>query len=131
MVQGSAKDHPYVRLLDRIVAAAEAGDPTGIDGVYTPDAVIWHSHDGRETTVEQNKKLLVAIDRIIADRSYDDRRVWVWDDGVAQTHTLRGTRRSDGAPIELHAVVICSVRDGMINRLDEYIDPEESAQMRA
>ncbi|MBI1378393.1 MAG: ketosteroid isomerase [Frankiales bacterium] len=129
-MQGSAKDHEYVKLLDRIIAAAEAGDPSDIDNVYAPDAVIWHSHDGKESTVEQNKKLLVAIDRIIADRVYDDRRVWVWDGGVAQTHTLRGTRRSDGAPIELHAIVVCQVSDGRITRLDEYIDPEESAQMR-
>ena len=130
-MQGSAKDHEYVKLLDRIVAAAEAGDPAGLQEVYTPDAVIWHSHDNKETTFDQNMKLLVGMDRILADREYTDRRVWVFDGGVAQTHTLRGRRRSDGEPVALHAIVVCTVVDGRISRLNEYIDPEESARLRA
>lgn len=129
-MQGSAKDHPYVKLLDRIVEAAQAGDPAGLDEVYTPDAVIWHSHDGKTQTLAQNMRLLVAIDAILADREYADRRVWVWEGGVTQTHTLRGTRRSDGVPVELHAVVVCQVSDGQISRLDEYLDPVEAAELR-
>jgi ketosteroid isomerase-like protein len=131
VTHGSTQDHEYVRLLDRIVAAAEAGDPAGIDDVYAPGAVIWHSHDNRETTVEQNKKLLVALDRVIADRVYDERRVWVYDGGVTQTHTLRGVRRSDGVSIELHAVVVCAVENGRITRLAEFLDPAEAASVRA
>jgi hypothetical protein len=37
--------HEYVRLLDRIIAAAEAGDPSDLENVYWPDAVIWHNHE--------------------------------------------------------------------------------------
>ena len=45
--------HEYVRLLDRIIAAAEAGDPSDLENVYWPDAVIWHNHDNRAQTVQQ------------------------------------------------------------------------------
>lgn len=129
-MQGSAQNHEYVTLLNRIVAAAQAGDPTGLEEVYTPDAVIWHSHDNKETTFEQNMKLLVAMDKILYDREYADRRVWVFEGGVAQSHTLRGRRRSDDELVELHAMVVCEVTDGRISRLNEYIDPEESARLR-
>lgn len=119
--------HPNVQLLDRIIVAAEAGDATDIYDVYAPDAVIWHNHDLREQTVEQNARVLVAMDRWVADRTYTDRRVMAFDGGAVQQHVLRGTRRSTGEEVALHACVVIQVNeDGRITRLDEYFDSAEA-----
>ncbi|KAA1422983.1 nuclear transport factor 2 family protein [Mumia zhuanghuii] len=120
--------HPYVVLLDRIIAAAEAGDATDLYDVYADGAVIWHNHDNREQTVERNAKVLEAMPRFVSDRTYTDRQIQVFDGGVVQQHVLRGVNRESGEKVALHACVVVRVNDeGRITRLDEYIDSAEAA----
>jgi ketosteroid isomerase-like protein len=122
--------HPYVQLLDRITAAALAGDATDLFDIYADDAVIWHNHDNREQTVAQNARLLERMPQWVADREYADRRIQVFEGGVVQQHVLTGTRISTGEPIALHACVVVKVNDeGKITRLDEYIDSAEAAKL--
>ncbi len=120
--------HPNIVLLDRIIAAAEAGDATDLADIYAPDAVIWHNHDDKETTVEQNGRLLEGMARWVSDRRYTERRVSAFDGGAVQQHVLRGTRVSTGEEVALHACAVITVNDdGKITRLDEYIDSAEAA----
>lgn len=120
--------HPNIVLLDRILAAAEAGDATDLADIYAPDAVIWHNHDLKETTVAQNGRLLEGMGRWVADRRYTERRVTAFEGGAVQQHVLRGTRVSTGEEVALHACVVITVEDGTITRLDEYFDSAEAAQ---
>ena len=121
--------HPYVQLLDRIIAAAQAGDPADLFNVYAPDAVIWHNHDGVEQTVEQNAKVLRRISERVTDREYTERRIQLFEGGVVQQHVLRGTNVRTGEPVTLHACVVVTVgEDGRIQRLDEYLDSAEAAR---
>jgi ketosteroid isomerase-like protein len=123
--------HPHVQLLDRIIAAAQAGDASDLFEIYAEDAVIWHNHDNAEQTVAQNAKLLEAMPRWVANREYADRSFHVFEGGVVQQHVLRGTRISTGEAVELHACVVVQVNDeGRITRLDEYIDSGEAANFR-
>ena len=123
--------HPYEILLDRIVAAAEAGDATDLFDIYAEDAVIWHNHDDKETTVQQNAKLLEAMDGWVADRKYTERVMHVFDGGIVQQHVLRGVHRRTGEPVALHACAVVTVGpDGRITRLDEYLDSAEAARLR-
>lgn len=122
--------HPYVQLLDRITAAALAGDATDLFNIYTDDAVIWHNHDNREQTVAQNAKLLERMPQWVSDREYADRRFRIFEGGIVQQHTLKGTRISTGEPIALHACVVVQVNeDGRITRLDEYLDSAEARKL--
>ena len=82
--------HPHVQLLDRIIAAAEAGDATDLFSIYADDAVIWHNHDNREQTVAENAVVLEKMHTWVRDRSYDDRRIQVFDGGVVQRRRDRG-----------------------------------------
>ena len=120
--------HPNIVLLDRIITAAEAGDASYLANIYHPDAVIWHNHDLKDTTVEQNGRLLEAMGRWVSDRKYTERRISAFEGGAVQQHVLRGTRNSTGEEIALHACVVITVEDGKISRLDEYIDSAEAAQ---
>lgn len=119
--------HPNIALLDRIVVAAEAGDPADLFDIYAPDAVIWHNHDNRVQTVQQNARMLEGMSRWVSDRRYTERRVTAFDGGAVQQHVLRGTRVSTGEEVALHACVVIQVdAEGRISRLDEYIDSEEA-----
>lgn len=123
--------HEYVQLLDRIVVAAEAGDASDLFNIYADGAVIWHNHDNKETTVEQNAKLLEKMALWVADRRYTDRRIRVFDGGAVQQHVLRGTHRASGEELSMDACVVVLVNDaGKITRLDEYIDSRQAAKFR-
>jgi len=123
--------HPYVQLLDRIIAAAEAGDASDLSNIYAEDAVIWHNHDNKETTVAQNGKLLEAMASWVDERRYTDRRIHVFDGGVVQQHVLRGVHRSSGEVLAMDACVVVRVNEqGRITRLDEYLDSRQAARFR-
>ena len=52
-----------------------------------------------------------------------------FEGGAVQQHVLRGTRRSTGEEVALHACVVIAVDDqGRISRLDEYFDSAEAAR---
>ncbi len=120
-----------IKLLDRIIAAAEAGVPDDLLDIYAPGAVIWHNTDNREQTVEENMRVLVSMDKYVSDRSYEDRRIHVFDGGVVQQHVLRGTNRKSGERVELKACVVVLVENGKITRLDEYLDSAEVGRLRS
>ncbi len=124
-------DHEYVVLLDRIIAAAEAGDPADLLNIYAEDAVIWHNTDNREKPLSSNMKALAGMDKWVTNRKYTDRRMQIFDGGIVQQHILRGTQRSTGEAVSLNAVVVVQVRDGKIVRLDEYLDSAEGARFRS
>jgi ketosteroid isomerase-like protein len=125
----AAANPEHIKLLDRIVAAAEAGDPADLLNVYAENAVIWHNTDNREQSVQSNMRALVAMDKFLTNRRYTDRRIHAFDGGVVHQHVLRGTKRSTGEEVELKACVVILVEDGKITRLDEYFDSAEAARI--
>jgi len=48
-------------VLARFLAAVEAGDLAAVRSAYHPDAVIWHSNDGVEQSVDENMATLSLI----------------------------------------------------------------------
>jgi ketosteroid isomerase-like protein len=127
----STERHEYVQLLDRIIAAAEAGDPADLLDIYAEGAVIWHNTSNHEQSVQQNMRVLAAMDRFVTNRRYEDRRFHVFDGGVVQQHVLRGIQRSSGEQVELKACVVVLVENGKITRLDEYFDSAEAERLRS
>lgn len=106
---------------DRLFGAIEAGDVDAVRDLYAPAAEIWHNTDGVVQTPEQNLRTLAWVVQHLRDRSYDDVRRSATDDGFVQQHVLRATT-ADGRRVELPACIVCTVVDGRITRLDEYLD---------
>jgi ketosteroid isomerase-like protein len=106
----------------RFFDCLESGDVDVLYELYAPDAVIWHNTDGATQTPAENVEQLRGFTTRIDDRVYADRRVEVFPGGFVHQHVLRGTRKLDGAPLELPACLVCQVEGGRITRLDEYFD---------
>lgn len=117
-------------LAKRFFDCVEAGDVDGLVACYAPDARIWHNTDRQEQSPADNGKTLKGMVTRILDREYGDRRVEVFPSGFVQQHVLRGTRKHDGARVELPACIVCAVKDGKITRLDEYFDSAGVAEFR-
>lgn len=113
----------------RFFDAIEQGDVDTLRASYTPDVGIWHNFDGKMQTREENVATLQGMVARISDRQYADRRIEVFQGGFMQQHVLWGTRK-DGSRVSLPACIICRMRDGLIFRLDEYLDSAHVALFR-
>ena len=121
----TAQDH--LALAKRFVGAIQSGDVDTVRACYAPDAKIWHNNDGIEQTVDQNLRVLKWMMRVLPERNYRVLRLEALSDGFLQQHVLEA-KLPDGRTWTLDACVICRVADGLITRLDEYLD---SAQTNA
>jgi ketosteroid isomerase-like protein len=125
------QDHAeaMLALADRLFAAVEAGDIESVRELYAPDALIWHNTDGKEETVEENLRILAWITKIVDGLHYEVVRRRATCDGFVAQHVVRG-RTPNGREVNLPACVICTVVDGRITRLDEYLDSRHISATR-
>jgi uncharacterized protein len=118
----------YLAFAKKFVGAIQAGDPDTVRACYAPDAKIWHNNDGVEQTVDQNMRVLGWFMRTLPDRKYRVLRLDALPDGFLQQHVLEATL-PDGTPWAMDACVIVRMKDGLIVRLDEYIDSAKAAAL--
>jgi ketosteroid isomerase-like protein len=108
-------------LARRFVAAIQARDIETVRQCYAPGARIWHNVDGKVQSVDDNLKGVHWIHRVLANVQYDVKRLVAIPGGFVQEHVLRGTLAS-GEAFAMPACVICTVENGVIVTLDEYLD---------
>jgi ketosteroid isomerase-like protein len=118
-----------LEVADRLFAAIAAGDVDAVADLYHPDVVVWHNSDGMEQTAEDNLVILRWVSRNVAGLRYDEVRRSETALGFVQQHVMRGIAPS-GTPIEVPACVVCTVENGKITRLDEYLDAAHTAPLR-
>ncbi len=115
---------------DGFIDAIERGDVDAVRACYAPDAKIWHNTDKLEQTVDQNLKSVAWFARKLPKRHYRIVRREALKDGFLQQHVLEAVL-PDGAEWSLSACVVIKMRDGVITRLDEYIDSAETTALSA
>lgn len=108
-------------IAERLFAAISAGRVDAVRDIYAPNAVIWHNTDGIEQSVDDNLRILHWVVRHITNLRYEDVRRHVTETGFVQQHILRGTA-PNGALLAIPACLVCTVHEGRITRLDEYLD---------
>jgi ketosteroid isomerase-like protein len=118
-----------LELADRFFAAISKGDLATVRAIYAPDALIWHNDDQVTQSVEQNLQVLTWVTKNIAGLRYEEIRRHVTPSGFVAQHVLRGTA-PNGKALEVAACILCSVKDGRITRLDEYLDSAQVAVLR-
>ena len=107
-------------IADRLIGAIEAGDREALGALYADDVVIWHNTDQVEMTKEQNLASLDALTAMTTARRFSDVRRHSIDGGFVQQHVLN-LEWSSGSGA-LPGCVVVQLRDGLISRIDEYLD---------
>jgi uncharacterized protein len=120
----------YVEFARRFIAAIQSGDTEAVRACYAPHARLWHNNDGVEQTVDQNMRVLRWFMRTLPDRQYKVARIEPLPDGWMQQHVLEATL-PDGSRWAMDACVIVRMENGLIVRLDEYIDSAKSNALQA
>lgn len=119
----------YLDFAERFVGAIQTGDTATVRACYAPDAKLWHNTDGIEQTVDQNMKVLDWFIRTLPDRNYRVVRREALKDGFLQQHVLEATL-PDGTKWAMDACVVVRIENGVITRLDEYLDSAQGAALR-
>lgn len=109
---------------DRYFRAIFSGDLATLRTLYARDAVIWHNNDRREISVEENLALVEWFAANLPDQKCEVVRREVLSNGFLQQDLLTATL-PDGRPFSHTACVIVTLRDGLVARVEEYIDSAE------
>lgn len=113
--------HPDEAVIDRFYAGLASGDLDEALACMTPDACVWHSFDGiaqdRAASLESWRGLIANF----AERSFVDVRRHRIRGGFVQQQMMT-VRTTQGAVLGWATCVIVWLQDGLIARIDEYID---------
>jgi ketosteroid isomerase-like protein len=117
-------------IAERLFAAIESGDIEAVRGLYSPDVIIWHNTDGAEQTRDDNVRTLAWMAANLPGCRYTQVRRSLTVDGFVQQHVLVARNRA-GEIVEVPACIVATVTDGVISRLDEYLDSAAITRMMA
>jgi ketosteroid isomerase-like protein len=115
---------------ERFVGAIQTGDVEAVRACYAPDAKLWHNTDDIEQTVDQNIAVLEWFIKALPDRFYRVLYRAALKDGFVQQHILEATL-PDGTKWKMFACVVVRIENGVIVRLDEYLDSAQAKALRA
>jgi ketosteroid isomerase-like protein len=99
----------------------EGGDIEGVIACCDPDIRIWHNTDGKDLVLADQIAGLRALGDHLSECRFKDRRTASFDGGFVLQYTF-WARTLDGGMIRFPACVVGRVRNGRIERLDEYLD---------
>lgn len=117
----SSATSPNEAIVDDFISALEKGSVDGVLACYTPDARIWHNFDQLAMSPEESLGSTRTLFANFVSRSYVDIRRHITSTSLVQQHLLRlGT--ADGRIIDWPGCIVFKFRNGLISRLDEYID---------
>lgn len=129
MAASGAESTAHLAVARRFIDALNAGDEAAVRAIYAPDVRIWHNFESGHQSVDDNLRTLRWMHRKLRGLHYDLVRLEALPDGYLQQHVLRGETEA-GEPVALHACAICTVSDGRITALEEYLDPAQVAALR-
>ena len=119
---------------DELVAAFD-GAITGKDAdafvaALAPGAVVWHNHDRKEVDARENMAAIAMLGQIVDELENEHVRLAAIDGGFVLQFVTRGRVRANGNPFEmLNCLIVTTTDDGLISRIDEYVDPTVGAQL--
>jgi hypothetical protein len=118
---------------DELVAAfhdALAGNGDAFVAAFAPGAVIWHNHDRQDVDAVDNMAAVNMLSQIVDELATESRLCTPIDGGFLYQYVTRGKVKANGNPFEMqNCLIVHTNADGLIARIDEYVDPTVGAQL--
>jgi ketosteroid isomerase-like protein len=119
---------------DDLVAAFDDAitgkDPAAFVEALAPGATVWHNHDRKEVDARENMAAIAMLAQLVDGLANDHVRLATIDGGFVLQFVTRGTVRSSGKPFEMQNCLVVTVDDdGLMRRIDEYVDPTVGTQL--
>jgi ketosteroid isomerase-like protein len=109
--------------------ASRSNDAAAYAALCAPDATTWHNFDDLQVTTEQTVRTIAWLHRTVADLAWIDVALLPTPTGFVSQTILTGT--APGGPLRAHSCVVVTLNDdGLVQRVDEYLDPSQTAVLR-
>ena len=116
-------------IAERLFTAIERGDIAALTALWSDDVVVWRQGGGRERDKPRALSVIKWFVDATADRHYEVLGREVFDTGFVQQHILHATTGA-GEKVALRVCMVVKLdEDGLIRRIDEYLDPAELAPL--
>jgi len=110
-------------------AALTGRDPDDFVALLAPGAIVWHNHDRKEVDARENMAAIGMLGQLVENLKNERVLLSPTDNGFVLQFVIRGSVRSSGNDFEMqNCVVVTTTDDGLISRIDEYVDPTVGAQ---
>lgn len=108
-------------VIERMYDALARGDVADARACCTPDAIVWHSFDRIAQDLDETVRGWNDLVAAFPERGFADVRRTPTPDGWVVRQLMVG-RTPAGVRLAWPVCAIITLRDGLIARLDEYID---------
>lgn len=115
-------------LADRLVENWKQG--TRDASLYAPNATAWHNTDAVDHPMESREPIRQRLRQLIPDFRFDEAEPHGFDGGFVIQYVVKGTL-PDGSQLDTPACTVGTVKDGLITRIQEYIDSAHLQELRA
>lgn len=114
---------------DQLFAAIADGDADAVTALWSDDVTVWHTGDERDNDKARALKVIRWYVGATSYRRYEVLDRQVFDGGFVQQHILHCTNLG-GEQLALRVCLVVKIGDdGLIRRIDEYLDPADLAPL--
>lgn len=118
------------RFVKAVCATFRTGDPEPLCSRLAPAAVAWHNTDNAEMSAHESLNGLAGLNDMVDDLHVDVTEQGELAGGGFLRFVIVGTMRATRWVVAAHNCVFVRFdSDGLVTRMDEYIDPKFSAQL--
>jgi hypothetical protein len=104
--------------------------PDAFVAALAPGAIVWHNHDRKEVDARENMAAIAMLAQLVDGLDSEHVRLAPIDGGFVLQFVITGTVRASGKPFEMQNCLVVTVDgDGLMTRIDEYVDPTVGAQL--
>ena len=116
-------------MVEAFAAALTGKDSDAFVGVLAPGAVVWHNYDRKVVDARENMAAVEMLGQIVDDASLETLKLAPTADGFVLRFVVHATVKGSGKPFEMQNAIVVTTDDGLITRIDEYVDPTVGAQL--
>jgi ketosteroid isomerase-like protein len=123
-------DEEKLAIARKFADASRTNDAARYAAMCAPDAVTWHNYDEVEVTVEQTVRTVAWLHRTVRDLAWTDVALHCTASGFVSQTILTGS--APGGELRAHScVVVTLLDDGLVIRVEEYLDTAQTSVLRA
>ncbi len=113
------------RAVERFAALIARGE-IDAPGLYAPDATGWHNTDEVWVAMKDSGASMAAVRQLVPDFHAEEIVTHPWAGGFAIQYAFVGTS-VHGDKVRIPGCIVASVVDGLIARVQEYVDSAHAA----
>jgi len=122
-------DDQKLAIAARFAAASRENDADAYRALCATGALTWHNFDDAEVTTEQTVRTVGWLHRTVPDLVWHDVALYPTPTGFVSQTIMTGT--APGGALRVHSCVIVTLDDaGLVTRVEEYLDPTQTAALR-